>query len=354
MNEQSKEFKSGHLPGMPGFSHGNGATIVWGEDGSGARPEEILQMVLERVEYLQSVLPCEENTEILNHLRSTLVWEQIRTRRRKEQGVSGSEKAHQSVDNWKEADGVVSEGPPHAEPPHAEHSPDEPPPEEVHDDENLQGEVQIQFEDASEQVSEPPPEHVPPESPQPDHLPPNPDLEMEDHPHPLDIAMPVQDGRFISQLVLASLDAQCIPYRLWVSTVYSNGEFANARNSVREAALRGTSPYILMTDNDLVFSDGDFRAMVLWLENNPDFGAIAISKHSAPDAQNGEAVIEPPHVDAGPVMFRREVFQQFAYSNKGGTCECAAMCRTLREEMNQRIGFLTGRSVRHIRNTRLD
>ena len=68
-------IQSQHPPDAPGFSHAEGATIVWGEDGSGARPETILRMVMERVEYLQSQLPCQENEEILSHLRAAVLWE---------------------------------------------------------------------------------------------------------------------------------------------------------------------------------------------------------------------------------------------------------------------------------------
>ena len=361
-----QQINSSHPQGAPGFSYGPGSTIVWDESGgNGARPETILRMVIERVEFLQSQLPCKENEEILNHLRTAVLWEEVRTRRREEQGVSGTGMAHQSEDgaaplNPKSDTEMNPDLPFEAAPtPEEQAAAAEAELEQAPDDEAIPM-PEIKF---PEGVEPPPqteaqhPEAPPPEpqpAPQPQQPATDPNLEVTEHPHPLDIAMPVQDGRFIPQAVLNSFEKQGIPYRLWVSTVYSNGQVANARNSVREFSLKGTAPYILMTDNDLVFRKGDFEAMVLWLERHPDFGAIAISKHGDPDPHNPGSVTEPTHVDAGPVMFRRSVYRDFAYSNKGGTCECTAMCRMLREEMGQRIGFLTGRTVQHIRNTRLD
>ena len=292
-------MNSQHPPDGPGYSHGYGFNIVWGESGDGTRPEEVLRAVLERVQFLQNQLPCEENLQIIRLLNEAMDWEEQRNQRRAEQGVQGTLNPHVSSDDPTEDMGVFV------------------------------GEAQEA------------------------HPEPNPELEVTEHPHPLDIAMPTQDSRFIPQAVLEGIAKQGIPYRLWVSTKYSDGQVAAARNHTRKLALQGTAPYILMTDNDLIFGEGDFEAMITWMEEHPDFGAIAISKHGDPDPSNPNSVVESDHVDAGPVLFRRTVYEQFEYSNEGGTCECAAMCKNLRENMNQRIGFLTGRTVKHIQNTRL-
>lgn len=342
----NQPIHSSHPTDAPGFSHSPGASIIWSEQGDGARPETILRMVLERVEHLQNQLPCEENEQVIQHLHEALHWEQVRNESRAAQGVQGTPEPH------------VSEIPKFEELPADEQPPPEsaPPPPEP-------------------QQSEPPP--PPPEQA---HQPPNPDLEVtEEHTHPLDIAMPNQDGRFIPQAVLRGIEAQGIPYRLWVSTTFSNGEYAAARNHVKDFALQGNSPYILMTDNDLIFPPGAFQAMIMWLEQNPDFGMIAISKHGDPAPGNPNSVVEPGHIDAGPCMFRRDVYEKFTYSNKGGLCECGAMTNTLREDLTRdehgqvlripediprdsvspdkigvRCGFLTGWEVQHMRNTRLD
>lgn len=286
--------------GEPGSSHSAGAAIIWDEVNGGARPETVLRMVMERVQFLQSQLPCEENEHILEHLRQAIHWEELRNQRRSEQGVQGTHQPH-----------VSQEGDPMQEP-------------------------------------------TPPDSnANPNHPPLNSEMAVDEHPNPLDIAMPLQDGRYLPQTVLASIEAQNIPYRLWTSTQFSNGEYAAARNHVKDLALQGKSPYILMTDNDLVFPAGAFEAMLMWLEGHSDFGAIALSKHAHPDDPQATEVVEPTHVDAGPVMFRREVYEQVQYSNDGGLCECQAMCNTLRDKLGVRIGFLSGFKVLHIHETRL-
>ena len=299
---------SNHPSGAPGYSHGEGFSIVWDEAHGGARPETVLHAVLERVQFLQEQLPCDENTHILTALHEVLHWEQVRNERRIAQGVQGTEQAHVSED--------ASE-------------------------DNSEEEEEEEIETAQHPVHPTMPE----------------ELAVEEHPHPLDIAIPQQDGRYLPQAVLRSIEEQNIPYRIWISTKFSNGEFADARNNVKDMALQGSSPYVLMTDNDIVFQPGDFEAMILWLEHNPDFGMIGISKHGDPAPSEPNSVVEPTHVDAGPCMFRRDVFEKFEYSNDiptGTTCECAAMCYTLRNDLGVRCGFLTGRFVRHIQNTRLD
>lgn len=289
-----QEFTSRHNIGEPGSSYTTGATIIWDEQNGGARPETILKMVLERVQFLQDQLPCAENELILANLETAIQWEEVRNQRRIEQGVQGTLQSHQSTNDPLESNA------------------------------------------------------------NPNHQSPNSELVATEDSNPLEIAMPMQDGRYLAQAVLASIETQNIPYRLWVSTNFSNREYAAARNHVKDLALQGKAPYILMTDNDLVFPAGAFEAMLSWLDNNRDFGAIAISKNGDPDEANPNQVVEPKHIDAGPVMFRRSILEQFNYSNEGGTCECQAMCNTLRDQLGVRIGFLTGFQVQHIRNTRLD
>ena len=302
----NQAITSSHQHGAPGISHSDGATIIWNEASGGARPLTVLQMLLDRVEFLQTELPCEENEHTLAALREALHWQNVRNEARLASGVQGTLTPHQGET---EVDPAVTE--------------EQPPP-----------------------VEEP--------TPNPSHPPMPDELVVEEHPNPLHIAIPQQEGRYLSQAVLQSIEAQGIPYRIWISTTFSNGEFAHARNNVKTFALSGESPYILMTDNDLVFQPGDFEAMIQFLEDHPDFGAIALSKHGDPDPLNPEGFVEPTHVDSGPVMFRRSVYEDFAYDNKDNQCECATACDTLRNDKNVRIGFLTGRSVYHILDTRAD
>ena len=73
---------------------GNGITIQWNEAGGGARPEDVLRLVLERVNELDRQLFCAENTQIRYHVEQALYWEQVRNERRAQQGVQGTMKAH--------------------------------------------------------------------------------------------------------------------------------------------------------------------------------------------------------------------------------------------------------------------
>lgn len=338
-------------------AHGRGYSIIWGENDAGARPEDVLRAVLLRVKHLQNGdLKCAENSEIIDALEHALDYEELRTKRRVEQGVKGTAVNHRSDDYTLSMQGTTLKA------------------RLAVDDTPAVG----SFVQLAEDDSEPP---LPPANPEPTpppihheppvHQEPPDELSVDEHPHPLDIAFPLQEKRFIPQAVVASIDRQGIPYRLWTSTTYSNGEFALARNNVKDMALKGTSPYILMTDNDLVFGDGDFEAMISFLEAHQDFGAIAISKHGDPDPSQAQEVVEPGHVDAGPVMFRRTTLtepylyqdpehpdaepteERFTYDNKHGLCECGAMTKRITEEMGLRIGFLTGRAVKHIGNTML-
>ena len=91
-----QEFISRHVKNEPGLSHSVGATIVWDEINGGARPETILLMVLERVQFLQNQLPCNENEHIIHHLLEAIRWEEVRNQHRASQGVQGTNHAHAS------------------------------------------------------------------------------------------------------------------------------------------------------------------------------------------------------------------------------------------------------------------
>ena len=96
MINSEKNFTSDHPQDQPGFSYGRGIRIIWDEAGDGARPETVLRMALERVEYLDTVLPCSENVSIRYHLEEAIKCEEIRNKRRKEQNVQGTLKRHNS------------------------------------------------------------------------------------------------------------------------------------------------------------------------------------------------------------------------------------------------------------------
>lgn len=175
------------------------------------------------------------------------------------------------------------------------------------------------------------------------------DLEYKEDEKPfLDVLMPVQEGRFIHLEVMRSLCNQNVKMRLWMSTLVSNGDTASARNQVKQY---GQSDYILMTDNDLVLPDDAVERMTNFLDKQSDFGAVALSKKHIPDTALGEVEVLG-HIDAGPVMWRKEVFDKITYQFRG-SCECMASCEDIRA-LGYEIGFLTGTYAKHIVDTRSD
>ena len=198
----------------------------------------------------------------------------------------------------------------------------------------------------------------------PVHAPKPAELAVEEHHCPLTVGFPCAEGRYIPQAVLTSFESQGIPYRLITSTKYSNGETAAMRNNIRQLCLLTDSPYIMVTDNDLTIPNGAWRAMVEFLEANPDFGAIAISKHGDPAPEAPGSVVESEHVDAGPVMWRREVLEVLDYTNRAdplsleddgkNCCECAGSVNALRQVLGLRIGFLAGFTCHHFHDTQLE
>ena len=66
----------------------------------------------------------------------------------------------------------------------------------------------------------------------------------------IDVIMPVKEGRFIPQEVLDALLAQGIPFRLFVSTRISDGDYPAARNNVKQY---GRSPMVLMRERCIAF-----------------------------------------------------------------------------------------------------
>ena len=80
-------------------SQTNGVHIIWQNKfsgQSGARPETLIEIVLERVRHLNEMLPCEENEKVIKHLCEAISWEEMRNLRRKRQGVQGTWEAHKS------------------------------------------------------------------------------------------------------------------------------------------------------------------------------------------------------------------------------------------------------------------
>lgn len=70
------------------------------EDGkivmAGTTNEEVLAMMIARMQYLQDRMPCQENVHVLFKLEEALMWLERRTQRRIQQGVEGKDEPHKS------------------------------------------------------------------------------------------------------------------------------------------------------------------------------------------------------------------------------------------------------------------
>lgn len=172
----------------------------------------------------------------------------------------------------------------------------------------------------------------------------------------IDVVMPLQEGRYISHEVLEGLIRQGISFRLWVSTKVSDGNYAAARNNIKQY---GKSSYILMLDNDIVLPPGAIIKMQQFLDNHPEFAAIAIRKNEPPVPEKEEGVSTSPHVSMSCVLFRKEILEKITFSIPSwegrtlpeGGCECAQCCHDIRA-MGLEIGFLTGIQAIHLYDTR--
>lgn len=66
---------------------GDGETLHTINDGT--TNEEVLEMLIDRMKYLQAKFPCKENACCITHLEEGLMWLEKRTRDRVKRGVEG-------------------------------------------------------------------------------------------------------------------------------------------------------------------------------------------------------------------------------------------------------------------------
>lgn len=86
-------------------------SIDWNEsDPNGIRPEDVIKKCLNRVKYLDEILPCYENKRVLRHLEFAILWEERRNNRRKDQGVQGTMTAHTQVHGHDQDENDYREG----------------------------------------------------------------------------------------------------------------------------------------------------------------------------------------------------------------------------------------------------
>lgn len=58
----------------------------------GTTNEEVLEMLINRMNYLQNKFPCRENAIVITHLETALLWLEKRTRDRVKRQVEGTNK----------------------------------------------------------------------------------------------------------------------------------------------------------------------------------------------------------------------------------------------------------------------
>ena len=127
----------------------------------------------------------------------------------------------------------------------------------------------------------------------------------------IDVCMVCSPDRFIPAICMDHLFAQNIPFRLFMSNSVGSGA-ADARNLVKEmwqsSDNDAKSSYVLATDNDIILPLGSLQSMIDFLDQNHEFGAIALHRNMLPTE-----VQEDKHVNAGPVLYRSSVYSQITY-----------------------------------------
>lgn len=61
---------------------------------NGTTNEEVLAMLIDRMNYLQSKFPCRENALVITKLEESLMWLEQRTKKRVKQNVEGKQLNH--------------------------------------------------------------------------------------------------------------------------------------------------------------------------------------------------------------------------------------------------------------------
>ena len=163
----------------------------------------------------------------------------------------------------------------------------------------------------------------------------------------LDVGIVCSPERYMPQICLDHLLVQKIPLRIFFSNAIGSGA-ADARNNIQDMWIdcKEKSEYFLMTDNDIIVPEDSLKSMIEFLESNVDYGAISLHR-----TQNPDEVIEPSHINAGPVLFRSNVFEKIRYHNKDG-CECQGQSNDVRN-LGFRIGYLNGFQYDHIDRTKM-
>lgn len=164
----------------------------------------------------------------------------------------------------------------------------------------------------------------------------------------IDVLMPCAPDRIIPEPVISSILMQDEEINIFIGTHIATGP-SDARIYLHSEWIKrqSDSQFVFMMDNDLVLQKGSLTKLRNFLEQNSDFGAIAISKSFTVK----EPFDEAKHIDSAPLLFRSAIFREIRYRNDP-YCECQHITQDLREE-NHRIAFLGGLKCQHIIETRI-
>lgn len=93
-NYELDNFENPEQPGQflqfikktPDLEKGNGVLFTVKD---GTTNEEVLRVLIDRMQHLQRMFPCRENAIVTTHLETGLLWLEKRTADRKRRGVEG-------------------------------------------------------------------------------------------------------------------------------------------------------------------------------------------------------------------------------------------------------------------------
>lgn len=117
---------------------------------------------------------------------------------------------------------------------------------------------------------------------------------------------------------------------------------ARARNAGKAV---GSSPFVMLLDDDVVLGPRTIAQLVDGLQNRPRFAALAAD--SANEMSSGwDHWDYPCHVGMAAVLFRRELLNGVTFRWEPDKCECRCCCDDLRRA-GYAIGYLKGTEAWH-------
>jgi hypothetical protein len=118
---------------------------------------------------------------------------------------------------------------------------------------------------------------------------------------------------------------------------------ARARN---EGKLRGTAPWLMFLDDDVVLEPRCISTLIDELDRRPSFAALAADYLG----ERCEGQIAP-HVSMGATVFRRQALEKIHFRWEETRCECQCCCDDLRR-LHWGIDYCRSSLARHLRQVK--